>query len=168
MSIEVAKYVRIAISSLKEPLQLTVTEATELRDALINVLPLPSKYQGPISSTGKWILTGTTWRKGTRVLSQKAIQAVLNVIGKDWKFVDDLCDITGRSRHVIGTVISVLVQERKMEKRGWGKELKVRLRTIEYKPTLPDVPKIDVDDKGHDLSALAKEQELRRIAMREQ
>lgn len=168
MSVEIIRYVKIVVSSLEEPLQLTVAEATELRDALISAIPVPSKYRGPQTPVKKWVLTRRTWRKGSQTVSVKSIKKVLNVIGKDWRLVDDLCEVTGYSRPMFNGIINVMVQERKMLKRGWGKDLKVRLKTIEYKPTLPDVPKVEVVNDEYDLSALTKEQKEKRDAMRMQ
>jgi len=168
MSVEIVRYVKVVISSLEKPLQLSVAEATELRDALISAIPLPSMYQGPHTTVKKekWILKRNTWHKGSQTVSQKTIKSILNVIGKDWKLVDDLCDVMGGSRHTISSAINVMTQEKMMTKRGWGKDLKVRLKTIEYKPTPSEVPKIEVVNDDYDLSALTKDEEQKRSAMR--
>jgi len=141
MSVEVTKYVKIAVASLTEPLEITTDAAIELRDALIEAFPLPP---GPVSSRlppGKWVLKGKTWRKGSRTISTKAVGKLLNHIGKEWKFIGDIC-----SR---------------------GKTRAARMKTIEYVPSEEEVPKIEVVSETPDLSVLKREEILKREHRRE-
>jgi len=162
MSVEVTKYVKIAVASLTEPLEITTDAAIELRDALIEAFPLPP---GPVSSRlppGKWVLKGKTWRKGSRTISTKAVGKLLNHIGKEWKFIGDICSIVGYSENTVRDAVSVLVQEKKMDSQGRGKTRAARMKTIEYVPSEEEVPKIEVVSETPDLSVLKREEILKR------
>lgn len=166
MSVEIVKYVKISTTSLTEPLELTTTAAIELRDALIEAFPLSPTATTVRSSSEKWILVRKTWRRDTRAVSAKAVKKVMNHVGKEWKLIDDICDITGYGRNTICDAVTVLVQEKKMDIRGYGKKLATRFKTIEYVPTHDEIPKIEVVNPDIDLTALGKEEKLKREQMR--
>ena len=166
MSVELTQYVRIKIPSQDEPLEITIDEAKALRNMLLKAFPVPT-IKAPGARPDKWILRGRTWRRGTQTVSLKAIEKLKNHVGTDWKLFDDICDVTGYSEYTIRSAIYVLMQEQKIDRRGRGSTLEIRFKTLEYKSESPDVPKIDVVTKNHDLSALEKEQELKRLQMRE-
>lgn len=167
MSVEITKHVRISTSSLPEPLEMTTDAAIELRDALILAFPLPPSTAPVRSPPEKWVLTRKTWRKGSRIVSEKAVKKILNHVGEEWKPIGDICHIVGYSATTVRDVISVLEQERKMNIRGRGKTLSARVKTIKYTRSPEEVPKIEVVDKEHDFTVLQKEQRQKRDQMRE-
>lgn len=166
LSVEITKYVKIATTSLTEPLELTTVAAIELRDALIEAFPLSSSSVSSRSLPEKWVLSGKTWRKGTRPVSVKAVKKVINHVGKEWMLIDKICDVTGYCSNTIRDAVGVLVQEQKMDSRGRGKTRAMRIKTIEYVPTHPEVPMIEVVNENINLTALEKEQKLKRDHMR--
>ncbi len=165
MSVEITKHVKIVTGSL-EPLEMTVDAAVELRDALISAFPLPSSTAEIRSQPDKWVLRGKTWRKGSLSLSSKMVGRVQNVVGKEWKLIDDITGIIKASRPSVLRAVSVLEQEGKVRIRGHGKTTAVQSKGYDYTPQRSDIQKIEVVEKEHDFTVLQKEQKLKREQMR--
>lgn len=167
MSVEITKHVKIVTPLLTDPLDITMDAAIELRDALIVAFPLPVSTPAVRSPPEKWVLKGKTWKKGSLSISSKMAERVLNVVGKEWKLIDDIADIIKSSRTSALRGAGVLVQEGKLRIKGYGKTAAVQSKSYEYTTQHDEVPKIEVVEKEHDFSVLQKEQNLKREQMRE-
>lgn len=168
MDIGVTKLVKISIPPLTEPLEMSMEAAIELRDALVKEFPLTPQLIAVTEKLPpeKWVMRRTTWSKGSVRVSAKMVKALQAVVGKEWNLIDNLCNVTGRSRPMVTRAARVLVQEGVIRIRGRGVTMAVKAMTYEYTPKHDEVPKIDVDEGNHDLTALEKEQKLKREQMR--
>jgi len=159
--------VKIVTPLLTDPLDITMDAAIELRDALIVAFPLPISTTAARSPPEKWVLKGKTWNKGSSPVSTKMVERVVNVVGKEWKIIDDIADIIKASRPSVLRAADVLAQEGKVRKRGHGKTAAIQSKSYEYTPQHDEIPKIVVVEEEHDFTVLQKEQRLKREQMRE-
>ncbi len=170
MSVEITKHVKIVTPLLTDPLEITMDAAIELRDALIVAFPLPISTTTTRSPPEKWVLKNKTWYKGTSPVSTKMVKRVVNVVGKEWKLIDDIADIVRVSRPSVLRAADVLVQEGKLRRRGIGKTTAVQSKSYERTPQHDEIPKIsvvDADKEHNDFSALDRERKLKREQMRQ-
>lgn len=162
MSVEIET--RIMVTMGDTELNLSVQEARALYEALATELKV--EIGRPTTpELGAWErLSPTTWRKGTVTLSQGMIGKVSSGLS-DWKTKEDLMKETGLSKTSIGNVLRYLRESGMVMVRKDGKTEKFIMKRI-WEPKDRE-PKIEVVEKLPDLSALRRDTEQRREAMRE-
>jgi DNA-binding transcriptional ArsR family regulator len=162
MSVEIET--RIIIKMGDKDFNLSVQEAKALHEALATELKVEIG-RPPTLEPGAWErISPTTWRKGTITLSQSMIGKVSSGLS-DWKTKEDLMKETGLSKTSIGNVLRYLRESGLAMVRKDGKTEKFITKRI-WEPKDRE-PKIEVVEKLPDLSALRRDAEQRRDAMRE-
>lgn len=162
MSVEIET--RIVCKIGDKEWNLNLPEAKALYNAL--AMELKMEIGKPTTpESGAWErLSPTTWRKGTVTLSQSIIGKVSSGLN-DWKTKKDLAKETGLSKTSTGNALRYLRESGMILVRKDGKTEKYITKRL-WEPKDRE-PKIEVVENLPDLSALRRDAEQRRDAMRE-